>query len=56
MPWRDLIAQRNVVVHEYHSLDFESLWTTSREDLPRLDVQLATIEVAERERQTSREG
>jgi uncharacterized protein with HEPN domain len=56
MPWRDLIAQRNVVVHEYHSLDFELLWTTSREDLPRLDEQLATIEAAERERQTSREG
>ncbi len=25
VPWRDVIAQRNVVVHEYHRLDLESL-------------------------------
>lgn len=46
VPWRDVIAQRNVVVHEYHSLSPESLWITATEDMPRLDQQLAAIEVA----------
>lgn len=49
VPWRDVIAQRNVVVHEYHRLDLDSLWATAREDLPTLDAQLAAIEHAERE-------
>lgn len=47
VPWRDVIAQSNVVVHQYHSLDVEILWLTAREDIPKLDRQLAAIEVAE---------
>ena len=50
VPWSDVIAQRNVVVHQYHSLDVESLWNTTKEDIPRLDQQLAGIEMAERGR------
>ena len=49
MPWRDVIAQRNVVVHEYHRLDLESLWATATVDVPQLDDQLADIERAERD-------
>ncbi len=48
LPWRDVIAQRNIVVHEYHRLDLDSLWATARQDLPALDAQLAAIEHAER--------
>jgi uncharacterized protein with HEPN domain len=44
VPWRDVISQRNVVVHEYHHLDAESIWETVKQDLPQLDHQLATIE------------
>lgn len=50
IPWRDVIGQRNVVVHAYHTLDVDSLWTTARDDVPRLDEQLASIEVAEQDR------
>lgn len=50
VPWRAVIAQRNVVVHQYHSLDVGSLWTTAREDIPRLDDRLIAIEAAERDR------
>jgi uncharacterized protein with HEPN domain len=49
MPWRDVIAQRNLVVHEYHRLDLESLWATATVDVPQLDDQLADIERAERD-------
>lgn len=49
VPWRDVIAQRNVVVHEYHRLDLDSLWVTATQDIPHLDEQLASIEQAEQE-------
>lgn len=47
VPWRDVIAQRNIVVHEYHRLDLNSIWATVDEDLPGLDQQLATIQQTE---------
>lgn len=47
IPWRDVIAQRNVVVHEYHRLDLHSLWITATQDVPRLAEQLADMEQAE---------
>jgi uncharacterized protein with HEPN domain len=49
VPWRDVIDQRNVVVHEYHRLDLDSIWNTASQDIPQLDEQLAPIERAERE-------
>lgn len=45
VPWRDVIAQRNVVVHEYHRLDLDAIWNVSTEDIPQLDEQLGVIEV-----------
>jgi uncharacterized protein with HEPN domain len=48
VPWRNVIAQRNVVVHEYHSLNVNSLWTTARQDIPELDRQIAAIQATER--------
>jgi uncharacterized protein with HEPN domain len=48
VPWRNLIAQRNLV-HEYHRLDIDRIWITVRQDFPRLDDRLAAIETNERE-------
>ena len=42
-----MIAQRNIVVHEYHRLDLDSLWVTATEDVPYLQEQLARIEHGE---------
>jgi uncharacterized protein with HEPN domain len=44
VPWRDVIAQRNVVVHEYHRLDLEVIWNTVANDVPRLYEQIAELE------------
>jgi uncharacterized protein with HEPN domain len=48
VPWRNVIAQRNVVVHGYHSLNVNSLWTTARQDIPDLDRQIAAMQGIER--------
>jgi uncharacterized protein with HEPN domain len=34
IPWAEMRAMRNVVVHEYFGVTNETLWKTVREDLP----------------------
>ncbi len=36
IPWADMRAMRNVVVHQYFGVTSETLWKTAREDLPPL--------------------
>ena len=36
IPWAEMRAMRNVVVHEYFGVTNETLWKTAREDLPPL--------------------
>ncbi len=36
LPWRDVIAMRNVLVHVYWGIDLDVLWRTAAEDAPRL--------------------
>jgi uncharacterized protein with HEPN domain len=34
IPWAEMRAMRNIVVHEYFGVTNETLWKTAREDLP----------------------
>ncbi len=43
VPWRDVIAMRNVLVHGYFSVAFDDVWTTALEDVPTLAIQLKSI-------------
>ena len=36
IPWQDMVAMRNKLIHEYFGVDLEVLWRTVQEDLPRL--------------------
>lgn len=36
LPWAEMRAMRNVVVHEYFGVTDETLWKTAREDLPTI--------------------
>jgi len=43
VPWAEIVAMRNVLVHEYFGVDVEEIWTTVQHDLPKLKRKLAVI-------------
>jgi uncharacterized protein with HEPN domain len=43
IPWREIVATRNRLVHGYDQVDFDILWRIVTDDLPPLVRQLETI-------------
>jgi uncharacterized protein with HEPN domain len=43
VPWAQLVALRNILVHEYFGLNLHQVWMMTQDDLPRLDEQLRAI-------------
>jgi uncharacterized protein with HEPN domain len=43
IPWRSIIAVRNIIVHEYFRIDEEILWQTVNEDILPLREKLKRI-------------
>ena len=43
LPWAEMRAQRNFIVHRYGDIDPEIIWDTIQSDLPLLRPQLETI-------------
>jgi uncharacterized protein with HEPN domain len=43
LPWMQMIAARNRLIHGYDSIDFDILWAIIKNDLPKLIYQLENI-------------
>jgi len=43
IPWRKIVDQRNVVVHEYGEIEHSLIWDLVEVHLPRLKEQLAAL-------------
>jgi uncharacterized protein with HEPN domain len=43
VPWREISAFRNVVVHDYLGIEPERIWDIVERDLPSLKVQISVI-------------
>jgi len=43
VPWAQIIAFRNIVVHEYFRLSLNLIWSIVVNDLPALEVQIQII-------------
>ncbi len=46
VPWKQIVAMRNVLVHVYWGVDRDRLWATARDDLPALiaDLEAAVLD------------
>ena len=49
VPWREIIAMRNRLVHGYFAVDHDILWTVVHGDLPALISELEKLAEDERE-------
>lgn len=36
IPWRNIAGMRDKIVHGYFSVDFEEVWLTVKEDIPKI--------------------
>ena len=43
VPWLQIIALRNILVHEYFGLNLHQVWIMARNDLPELKRQIEDI-------------
>ena len=43
VPWRSIVAFRNIAVHEYFAVEWPIVWIAATEDTPSLQAQIAAI-------------
>jgi uncharacterized protein with HEPN domain len=36
IPWAQIIAMRNILVHDYFAVDLDEVWVAAERDIPRL--------------------
>ena len=40
LPWKKMIGMRDMVAHDYFSLDLEAVWNTATKDVPDLATEI----------------
>lgn len=43
LPWPQMIGPRNTAIHRYFSIDWDLIWTTATDHVPRNRVQFAEV-------------
>ena len=43
LPWKQMVAMRNFVIHQYDGVDLDIVWDTVQQDLPGLISELKAI-------------
>jgi uncharacterized protein with HEPN domain len=43
VPWADIIAMRNILVHHYFGIDLDAVWLVVQRDIPELKTNIHII-------------
>lgn len=43
IPWNKIVGMRNVLIHEYDSIDLDIVWETIQRDIPELEEYINSI-------------
>lgn len=43
VPWRRMVAMRNVLIHGYFDIDVDLVWSVAENDLPKLAAQVRAV-------------
>ena len=43
IPWKQVIGMRNRLIHAYFDVDYDSVWDTVQEDIPKLIEELEKL-------------
>ena len=43
VPWADIVAMRNILVHQYFGIDLAEVWSTIEGDIPQLEASLRSM-------------
>jgi uncharacterized protein with HEPN domain len=43
VPWRQMVAMRNVLIHGYFDIDVDLVWSVAENDLPKLRAQVQAV-------------
>lgn len=43
IPWQDMAGMRDILIHDYIDIDFDIVWKTAPESIPKLKVLLSDL-------------
>ena len=45
IPWGDIVAMRNILIHEYFRADSETVWNVVQRDIPLLKIKYSKFSI-----------
>lgn len=46
IPWAQIVAMRNILIHDYFAVDLEAVWATVARNIPELKTQVGRLLIA----------